>query len=294
MVLLGAQELTFRFKDVRFMRTSFILIESHIKIWDPPQRSIDFTDQTFYDEYVDKLGLHASYMLEGSCPVFMNLKLHSPGATDLVSQAYAYIKHKIVINELKSGDALSISALSKELGISRTPITAACQRLEYDGFVNIVPKQGVVVRFLTVNEARDITELRAAIETYSAKRVFNVIDEEDIANLEEGFIRMDKSRDNLYQFMLEDTGMHKYLLGKGSNGQFLSIVDNLYDLSVLIGLMTGQDPARLDDILQEHRNIIDALIDKDRDRFVRSLDINIMNGFISLSGQYIRDVGTLV
>ncbi|MBC8532246.1 GntR family transcriptional regulator [Gehongia tenuis] len=213
----------------------------------------------------------------------MNLNLRSPAGSkatdDLASQAYRYVKEKIISMELRPGDTLSISAIAKELNISRTPITAACQRLEYDGLLNIVPKQGVYVRALTINDARDITELRIALETYSAKRAFYAINEEDIDYLEKGYREMEASTGDIYQFMVGDIGLHRYLMCKGNNAQFLTIVDNLYDLSILLGVNTERQPARLQDILQEHRVIIDALIAKDMERFVRSIEINLLNGF---------------
>ena len=212
----------------------------------------------------------------------MNLNLRPTSSRisdDLASHAYKYIKQKILSAELKPGAALSISTIAKDLGISRTPITAACQRLEYDGLLLIIPKQGVFVRALTINDAREISELRIALETYSAKRAFYVITEDDIAYLEKGFCEMESNFDNGYLFMLGDIDLHRYLVCKGNNAQFLTTIDNLYDLSLLFGLNSARQPARFREILKEHRKIIDALIMKDRNLFVRSVEINLLNGF---------------
>jgi DNA-binding GntR family transcriptional regulator len=108
--------------------------------------------------------------------------------SSLTQTAYKIIKDKIVNGELKQGEAMSISAMAKQLDISRTPITYACQKLETDKFLTIVPKQGVIIHTITINDAKEIYELRAAIETYSAKRIFSTITKNDIDNLESSYI----------------------------------------------------------------------------------------------------------
>ena len=52
----------------------------------------------------------------------------------------------------KQGEVISILALSQDFGISRTPITIACQQLEYEGFLDIAHKQGVIVRPISISE----------------------------------------------------------------------------------------------------------------------------------------------
>jgi DNA-binding GntR family transcriptional regulator len=206
----------------------------------------------------------------------------------LTHQAYVQIKEQIVSGRLKQGQVISISAMAKQLGISRTPLTYACQKLEHDKFLTIVPKQGVIVNTVTVTDAKEIYELRAAIEGYSASRSYNNFSVSDIDYLEKS---LDKQlaaveKHDIHAFMVEDNQFHKYILSKYENTQFLSLINTLYDRAFLLGLQSCQNPVRLQQCIQEHRNIIDALKDTNREAFLKSLDENILNGYTSLTNSY--------
>lgn len=207
----------------------------------------------------------------------------------LTQAAYEIIKAKIVNGELKQGEVISIVAMAKKLNISRTPVTYACQKLENDKFLTIVPKQGVVINTLTIDDAREIYELRAAIESYSAKRAFDHFTREDIDYLEKSYEKQVHAvkTNNAHLFMLEDTDFHKYLLTRYENAQFFSIVNNLFDRAFLIGLKSCKNSLRLAESLEEHRRIIDCLIAKDKSGFVEEIEKNVLNGYVSLTAHYI-------
>lgn len=206
----------------------------------------------------------------------------------LTQTAYKMIKEKIVNGELKQGDVISISAMAKKLNISRTPITYACQKLENDKFLTIVPKQGVIIHAITINDAREIYELRAAIESYSAKRAFSNITEGDINYLENSYRKQVEAveQNDIHSFMEEDINFHRYLLNKYGNSQFFSIINNLYDRAFLIGVESCKNSLRLKESLNEHRQIIDCLLKKDKNGFVDNVEINILNGYTSLIATY--------
>ncbi|HEY8804019.1 MAG TPA: GntR family transcriptional regulator, partial [Clostridium sp.] len=183
---------------------------------------------------------------------------------------------------------ISISAMAKKLNISRTPITYACQKLENDKFLTIIPKQGVMINSITINDAREIYELRAAIESYSAKRAFPNITEKDINYLEDSYIKQiyNWEQNDISLIMSEDINFHKYLLSKYENSHFFSIIDNIFDRAFLLGIETLKNSLRIKETLYEHRQIIDCLINNDIDGFVDAVEKNILNGYAGLTGNY--------
>lgn len=207
---------------------------------------------------------------------------------NLSEKAYIAIKEMILNGRLKQGEAISINSMTEILGISRTPITNACQKLEFEKFLTIVPKQGVIVNSITIDDARELYELRAAIESYSAKRAFDNIKQNDIEVLKESLKIQKKyvESGNVYEFMKEDTNFHKFLLSKYNNTQFFSVINTLYDRSFMASLKSGEKSMRLYNNLKEHENIIEALEKKNKNAFVEAIEINILNGFINLTGNY--------
>lgn len=207
---------------------------------------------------------------------------------NLSEQAYMIIKEKIVSGKLKQGEVISISAIASLLNISRTPVTNACQKLEMDKFLSIIPKQGIIINTMTIDDAREIYELRAALETYSAKRIFDYLKEEDIEFLQESNKRLKQyiEKREIQGFMEEDTNFHRYLLDKYKNSQIAEIIQKLYERAFLIGMKSCENISRMEDSLKEHEEIVNAIINKDKEKAIEAIETNIMNGYINLTGGY--------
>ena len=90
--------------------------------------------------------------------------LRGDARSSLTDQAYLQIEEMIVTLRLEPGQMLTESALMSELGIGRTPIREALQRLAFEGLVTILPRRGVIVT--DINHARQLQllELRREVE----------------------------------------------------------------------------------------------------------------------------------
>lgn len=71
--------------------------------------------------------------------------------------------------ELAPGDVVREEALQAELGIGRTPIREALQRLARDQFVTVMPRRGMFVASIDVSELSLLFETRAVMEPYTAR-----------------------------------------------------------------------------------------------------------------------------
>ena len=81
--------------------------------------------------------------------------------------AYEYIRKRILSGEYPSGHYLLTENLSAEIGVSRTPIREALQRLVTDGLVDIRPRRGAAVKQMNLEEFREVCSLRLALEGYA-------------------------------------------------------------------------------------------------------------------------------
>lgn len=98
---------------------------------------------------------------------------------NLSTRAYDILKKQILTLVLKPGDMLTEVELSEKLGISRTPIRSALQRLAMDSFVESIPKQGNYVSKLTIDSFVEIYQIREVLELLSIKlAAFNWVDDE--------------------------------------------------------------------------------------------------------------------
>ena len=84
----------------------------------------------------------------------------------LKERAYDEIKRMVLTGELNPGTFLAERQLAARLGMSKTPVRSALERLESEGFIRISPQQGAIIRDLSLDEITDQYEIRTALETF--------------------------------------------------------------------------------------------------------------------------------
>jgi DNA-binding GntR family transcriptional regulator len=82
----------------------------------------------------------------------------------LREQVYEYLRRAINRGELNSGSYLDLNQIGDSLGISRTPLRDALIQLEIEGFVSILPRRGVLINELDLDDIRHIYEIVGALE----------------------------------------------------------------------------------------------------------------------------------
>ena len=90
-----------------------------------------------------------------------------PEKKSLKQQAYDEIKRKIVTCEYAPNTLLNEELLREELHVSRTPIRDALSRLEQKGLITILPKKGIMVSSLSINDINMVFEVRMMYEPYA-------------------------------------------------------------------------------------------------------------------------------
>src|SRR5690606_26771986 len=87
----------------------------------------------------------------------------------LTDRAYRRLEELIVTLRLAPGEVLSEAALSKQLGIGRTPIREALQRLAREGLVVILPRRGILVAEINVRRQLELLKVRRELERLMAQ-----------------------------------------------------------------------------------------------------------------------------
>ncbi len=214
----------------------------------------------------------------------MTIELSAP--VSQTERAYQAIKEMILQGSLRQGEALSILRLCEQLGIGRTPVTAACQRLEYAGLLRIIPKQGIWVHIPSIAEARELYEAQAAIEGYFARKAFDRFTPEDVAALK---ALIDEQQalgqaGDAYGYMKKDVEFHRYAMRRHPNGTLADLHETLCDRIFPFGMQAAADPARVQQAIREHRRIVRCIENQDGGAIVGAVEEHIMNGYIELTG----------
>ncbi len=82
----------------------------------------------------------------------------------LTEKAYQCIKEGIVRGEIEEGVFLSEKQIMKRYQIGRTPFREACNRLHHEQLLEVVPRRGYLVPQMSLQEVRDLFEVRVLVE----------------------------------------------------------------------------------------------------------------------------------
>ena len=119
--------------------------------------------------------------------------------TTLSERAYIDLEELIVTLKLAPGSAVSEQMLSERLGIGRTPIREALQRLARERLVTILPRRGVIVSEINVKRQLRLLEVRRELERLvarSAARRASPEERERFAALARAFMASARSNDD--------------------------------------------------------------------------------------------------
>ena len=153
----------------------------------------------------------------------------------LREQVYEYLRDEISNGNLLPGATININEISQQLGISKTPLRDAVIQLEIEGFVTILPRRGVTVKKLTLQEVKDSYEIVGALEGSIILNNFDKIDRYHISRMENLNARQimalnRKEYDDYYKLNLD---FHNVFLDLSENESLKSIIrpykQRLYD-----------------------------------------------------------------
>lgn len=197
--------------------------------------------------------------------------------------AYEKIKAKIL-----SGDDLYTSGVSlvEELQMSRTPIREALQRLEQEGFIRLLPNQGIAIPELSVKEVNDIFDFRIAIETASLKQVAPVLRTEHFLELDRMLEEQKAAlqRNDLFHFIDSDVRFHLYLLGVGGNRLFMNGVELVSERLHRLSRRIKNKPQKLQELAREHERIVGYLKERRLELALQTLESHLKGGKIDIYG----------
>ena len=102
----------------------------------------------------------------------------------LTDHAYSEILKKILSVEIKPGSRIREDILAEQLGVSRTPVREAVNRLTQNGFITYVKRKGLYCVKVTRQDLLNLLELRIALESLSFEKCIDMATEEDIDGMQ--------------------------------------------------------------------------------------------------------------
>lgn len=187
--------------------------------------------------------------------------------TFLKDTAYETLKALLLEDAYPPGTFLSERKLGAQLGMSKTPIRAALERLEAEGFISTAPQQGILVRELSLREIRDHYEIRTALETYIVRQITGKLSQTQIAQLEANLTHQHACIQNgdTHGHVEADAAFHLLLADFLGNHEIKKVMQHQRDKIFRVAVqISRRNPPRMGDSLAEHRKIFAAIRNGDR------------------------------
>ena len=196
-----------------------------------------------------------------------DLKTEVTDKYSLRGRVFNRIREDILNGKYANHEELKEVAIGEELGVSRTPVREALRQLELEGLVQIIPNKGAYVVGISAKDIRDIYMIRSKLEGLCARWACENITPEQMEDLEEIVYLADfhEQKGHSDQLAELDNRFHTTLY-ESCNSKMLEHLLKDYHQYVWQIRQKTLAGKRGKDCNDEHRQIMEAIRDKDADR----------------------------
>lgn len=188
-------------------------------------------------------------------------------AVTLKEKAFIELRRLILNGELQPGEFLTERMLVELLGMSRTPIRAALERLDAEGLAKYTPNKGLIVSEMSLTQVAEFFDFRVAIESYIVRRLAErTLPPADAdwfrANLEDQ--RACVEANDFARFTEADAAFHRRLAAVYDNGEITKTMDRLQDKLYRTALrVLRKDVSRIRTSYEDHARIFELVASGD-------------------------------
>jgi len=186
-------------------------------------------------------------------------------ARSLNETAYLRFRQALVTLHYKPGEYLNTAQVMDDLSLGRTPINQAIHRLASEGLLQIIPRKGVMVSPLSIDDALKLIEVRLANELLCIQLVCKKINTKELESLRAVHQQLvQASTDfNTIDLMALDRQFHETLSEISANKWLADILSVIHAQAQRFWASTLSNAVHIQEVIEEHDAIISALENRD-------------------------------
>lgn len=200
---------------------------------------------------------------------------------------YEVLMQKIAGGDYQDGDRLVISQISRENGVSDIPVREAVRRLESEGYVNIAPNQGPVVRCFSKERLREIFQIKAVLEGYAARLSIDFLTPEDIRELHQRNDRLRQAleKNDMKEYSRLNVEFHLRLYQNMPQRELYGMIQELWKKYSITKTVFSVAPTRMEQSIDEHEELLRLIVQRDYDQVERLMRAHKMRAGVALVQQ---------
>lgn len=202
----------------------------------------------------------------------------------LTAVVFNKLRENILSGVYKENDELKEMTIAKELGVSRTPVREAIRQLEFEGLVESIPNKATYVRSITLKDIKDIYEMRALLERLCVKMAIENMTDELMEKLEEIvdlsiYYKEKEKYDNIVGL---DNQFHELLYEAANSKMLKHTLSDFHHYVERIRHTTLSDKDRGMKAVEEHKEILEAVKNKDTNKAMDLAEMHIINSLTNI------------
>ncbi len=199
----------------------------------------------------------------------------------LRGRVFQKLREDILSGRYREHEELKEVAIGEELGVSRTPVREAFRQLELEGLIQIVPNRGAYVTGITAKDVKDIYMIRSLLEGLCARLATEKITKEQLEEMEENIYLADfhASKGHMDQMAELDNRFHDILYEACDSKMLEHTLRDYHQYVLRVRQKTLSTNTRGRASNDEHRQIMEAIKEKDADRAEQLANRHILNAY---------------
>lgn len=202
----------------------------------------------------------------------------------LGGKVFQQLKNSILAGEFENGAELREIALSKKLGVSRTPVREALRQLEQEGLVEIYPNRGAYVKGITYKDVEDIFRIRARLEGLCAEMAVSSITQEQLDKLDEIILlsKFYEEKKDMEHLLKMDSQFHEVLFESCGSKMLEHQLKDYHQYVQKARLRSLKRQERAKKSTMEHEEILDAIKARDAQKADELATRHILNAIANI------------
>jgi DNA-binding GntR family transcriptional regulator len=183
------------------------------------------------------------------------------GSSSLEEKVYLSLEEQIISQKLRPGESVTEMKLSRELGVSRTPVREALQRLDREGLIKLIPNKGAVVLGISEQDLMDIYKIRMRLEGLAARIAAEKRDEAFCRELRDNveLTEFYMTKGNIEKVKNLDSEFHDIIYRCCESRMLGKTLSELHRYIASYRKLSLAVSGRIDHSLSEHREIYEAI-----------------------------------
>jgi len=193
-------------------------------------------------------------------------------AAPLREQVIAALRQAILDFQLKPGQRLVERELIEQLGVSRTTIREALRELTSEGLVTVVPQRGAMVTAPSLDDAVDLYEVRASLESLVVQRFVERATDDEVTRLNdtvEDLAVLASETDDIRAILAAKDRFYAVLIAGAGSSALQQLLEGIQARAQVLRATSLSEAGRTPEVVRELRAVVEAITARDAERASR-------------------------